>query len=50
MVQTLDNQIQQCLPLLRIEEYNNELEAAETEFEIGNFITHNEMIKQMKQW
>lgn len=33
-----------------IEEYNKELEDAETEYERGEFITHEAMLNQMKKW
>jgi predicted transcriptional regulator len=33
-----------------VKQYNNELEEAEAEYENGNFITHEEMINQIKQW
>lgn len=35
---------------ISVEEYNKELEQAEAEFERGEFITHEEMLKQIKQW
>jgi hypothetical protein len=33
-----------------IEEYNNELDEAEAEFERGEYITHDELLQQIKQW
>ena len=33
-----------------IENYNQELETAESEYENGNYISHEEMLKQIKQW
>lgn len=33
-----------------IEQYNKDLEEAEAEFERGEYITHEELLKQMKQW
>jgi uncharacterized coiled-coil DUF342 family protein len=35
---------------ISIEQYNKELEEAEAEFERGEYITHEELLKQMKQW
>jgi len=32
------------------EQYNNELAEAETEYKNGDFISHNEMLKQIKKW
>ncbi|MGN7989893.1 hypothetical protein ACTJKC_21290 [Pedobacter sp. 22226] len=33
-----------------IEEYNNELLAAESEFKSGNYISHNELLNEIKNW
>ena len=33
-----------------IEKYNQELEEAEAEYENGDCITHEEMIKRIRQW
>jgi predicted transcriptional regulator len=35
---------------ISIEQYNKELEEAEAEFERGEYITHEELLKQMKKW
>ena len=35
---------------ISIEEYNNELEEAEAEFNKGEYITHEAMLNQVKQW
>ena len=35
---------------ITIEEYNLELDEAEAEFERGEYITHEEMLQQIKQW
>ena len=35
---------------ISIADYNKELEAAEAEFEKGDYISHEEMIKKIKQW
>lgn len=35
---------------ISLEEYNREIEEAEAEFERGEYITHEEMLKQIKQW
>ncbi len=52
-----DNKIQKSFLTLRnevsdiisIEDYNKELDAAEAEFENGHYITHEEMIKKIRQ-
>jgi len=33
-----------------IEEYNQELQEAETEFGKGEYTTHDEFVKQIKKW
>ena len=33
-----------------IEEYNQELQEAETEYERGEYTTHEEFVKQIKKW
>ncbi len=33
-----------------IVQYNKELDEAEAEYENNNFITHEELLKQIKQW
>jgi hypothetical protein len=35
---------------MTIEEYNKELEDAESEFDRGEFITHHELLNQIKGW
>jgi hypothetical protein len=55
MAQIPDKQAQQLLPLpgttqITNEQYNKELDEAEAEFENGDYITHEEMIKQVKKW
>ncbi|QPH39621.1 hypothetical protein [Pedobacter endophyticus] len=35
---------------ITLDQYNNELLAAETEFKNGNFITQNELLKEIKSW
>jgi hypothetical protein len=35
---------------ISIEQYNRELEEAEAEFARGEYITHEELKKQMKEW
>ncbi len=35
---------------ISIEQYNKELEGAEAEFERGEYITHEELLKQLEQW
>ncbi len=35
---------------LTIEQYNQELMEAEAEYERGEYITHEEMTRQIKQW
>jgi hypothetical protein len=33
-----------------IEQYNNELLAAEDEFKNGNYIAHNQLLSEIKNW
>ncbi|ARS40800.1 hypothetical protein CA265_14500 [Sphingobacteriaceae bacterium GW460-11-11-14-LB5] len=33
-----------------IEEYNNELLAAENEFKSGNYISHDKLLNEIKSW
>ena len=33
-----------------IEQYNQELQEAEAEYERGEYITHEEFVKQIKKW
>jgi len=35
---------------ISIEQYNKELDEAEAEFEKGEYITHEQMKKKIKQW
>ncbi len=35
---------------ISIEQYNKELDEAEAEYEKGDYITHEEMMKQVKKW
>ena len=35
---------------ISIEQYNQELEEAEAEYENGEYISHEEMTKRVKQW
>ncbi|QNN40566.1 hypothetical protein [Pedobacter roseus] len=35
---------------ITIEEYNNELLAAENEFKNGNYISHDELLNEIKSW
>lgn len=35
---------------ISLEQYNTEIDEAEAEFEKGDYITHEEMIRQIKQW
>ncbi|MDQ6761630.1 MAG: hypothetical protein M3015_03260 [Bacteroidota bacterium] len=44
-----EEEIKQHTPI-SIEQYNKELDEAEAEFENGEYITHEAMIKKMKQW
>ncbi|MFI5196502.1 MAG: hypothetical protein ACHQD8_05385 [Chitinophagales bacterium] len=50
MSQILDKHIEESTELPGIEQYNKELDEAETEFENGYFITHEEMIQEIKKW
>jgi predicted transcriptional regulator len=35
---------------ISIEQYNKEIDEAEAEFEKGDYITHEAMLKKVKQW
>jgi predicted transcriptional regulator len=35
---------------ISIEQYNKELDEAEAAFERGEYVTHEEVLKQMKKW
>ncbi len=35
---------------ISIEQYNKEIDEAETEFANGEYITHEAMVKKMKRW
>jgi hypothetical protein len=37
-------------PRISIEEYNKELAEAEAEYEKGDYVSHEEMLKRIKQW
>lgn len=35
---------------ISVEQYNKEIDEAETEFKNGEYITHEAMVKKIKQW
>ncbi len=35
---------------ISLEQYNKEIEEADAEIERGNFVTHDELKKEMKEW
>jgi len=35
---------------ISIDEYNQELQEAETEYEKGEYVPHEEFVKQIKKW
>jgi hypothetical protein len=35
---------------ISVEEYNQELKEAETEYERGEYTSHEEFVKQIKKW
>ena len=35
---------------ISVEQYNKEIDEAEAEFENGEYITHEAMVKKIKQW
>lgn len=37
-------------PNITIEQYNSELLAAEIEFKKGNYITHDQLLNEIKSW
>jgi hypothetical protein len=49
MYALFEDDIEQCSHI-SIEQYNQELDEAESEFENGEYITHDAMVKQVKQW
>lgn len=50
LIKTFLNSTKGNADTISIEEYNKELAEAEAEFQNGEFITHEEMLNQMKQW
>jgi hypothetical protein len=50
LIETFLNTSTQTINAITIEEYNNELQEAEIEFERGEYITHEELLKQIEQW
>lgn len=35
---------------ISVEQYNKEIEEAEAEYERGEYITHEDLLKEMKKW
>jgi predicted transcriptional regulator len=50
LIKTFLNTTKGPVEYINIEQYNQELAEAEAEFQNGEFITHEEMLNQMKQW
>ena len=50
MIKTFLNPSNNEVNSLTIEEYNSELEEAEAAFERGDYVTHEELLKQIKGW
>jgi hypothetical protein len=46
LIKSFSNQPEQ----ISIEQYNQELAEAETEYEAGNYITSDDMLKLIQQW
>lgn len=46
----LEEKIKASQDCVSIEQYNMEIEASEKEYEEGNFISHEEFVKEIKQW
>jgi hypothetical protein len=49
LIKTFVNAKKEVSERISIEQYNQELEEAEAEFKRGEYITHEEMRKQMKE-
>jgi predicted transcriptional regulator len=47
MAKALDQEKSECIT---IEQYNQELDEAEAEFEEGEVVTHDEVLKQIRKW
>jgi len=50
MLQTFLTGRKETTERISIEQYNKEIDEAEAEYERGEYITHEEMVKQLKQW
>jgi predicted transcriptional regulator len=50
MLQTFLTGRKETVERISIEQYNREIEEAEAEYDRGEYITHEEMVKRLKQW
>jgi hypothetical protein len=50
MLKTFIKSRQAAIENINLTEYNNELADAEAEFEKGNYITHEQLLKTIKGW
>ena len=50
MIKTFMNPSNNEVSSMTVEEYNSELEEAEAAFERGDYVTHEELLKQIKGW
>ena len=50
MLQTFLTGRKETTERISIEQYNKEIDEAEAEYGRGEYITHEEMVKQLKQW
>lgn len=50
MLQTFLTGRKETTERISIDQYNKEIDEAEAEYERGEYITHEEMVKQLKQW
>lgn len=50
LIKTFSNGRAEVSERISIEQYNKELAEAEAEYERGQYISHDEMLKQMKEW
>jgi len=50
MIKTFLNPANKQPSGISVEEYNNELQEAEAEYERGEYISHEEMLKQIGKW
>ena len=50
MIKVFIKPVSQDAGVVSVAEYDKELEEAEAEYERGEFITHEQLLQQVKQW